>query len=78
MHQFLIDLLRGIEAAVSPPEHCHHAITFAQDRLALRVNDSGTWHCLFLDQADFAKPAPVLVAEIMAMLDGARHIETNP
>jgi hypothetical protein len=61
MRQFLIDLLKRLEAAVPPPPKCHHAITFARygsdevgwtDKLALQVNANHTFYCFFLEEDD--------------------------
>lgn len=77
MRQFLIDLLKALEAAVPPPALCHHAITYAQygsdetgweDRLAIQVNRGGKFQCLFLDDGDFRIPAAFVVAEIVKVL----------
>jgi hypothetical protein len=58
---YLIELLRAIEAAVPPPENCHHCITYAKhgndadgwsEKLALQVNRGGKFYCFFLEEDD--------------------------
>ncbi len=74
---YLLYLLKALEAALPPPNLCHHAITCAQfgsdtdgwtDKLALQINLGGVWTCFFLEQDDLDKPIGVLVGEIRQML----------
>lgn len=79
MRQFLIDLLKGLEAVVPPPENCHHCITYAkygsddagwEDRLALQVNQNGTFHCFFLSEGDdLAETADQVISTISNFLN---------
>ena len=77
MHQFLIDFMKRLERVIPPPEHCHHAITYAQfgscedgwsDRLALQVNIEGKFYCVFLGAEDMGKSVVELTEEIRDML----------
>ena len=61
MRQFWITFLKELERLVPPPANCHHAITYAQygsdasgweDKLAVQVNTSGVFLCIFLDESD--------------------------
>lgn len=76
--KFLIDFLKQLEAAIPPPDKCHHAITYAQygdeecgwdDRLAVQVNHHGKFICFLLDDADCAKVPAQIVAEIKSYVD---------
>lgn len=75
--QFLIDFLKQLESAVPPPPNCHHCLTYAQygsdkdgwqDRLALHINVDGKFHCLFLDENDFAHGVAALVATVSGII----------
>jgi hypothetical protein len=77
MRQWLIDMLKRLEFLVPPPENCHHAITFArfgsddtewQDRLALQVNQDGTFHCFFLQDEDLHQKPEDIANEVAELL----------
>lgn len=77
MRQYLIDLLKCLEAAIPPPANCHHAITFAQfgsdeteweDRLALQINRGGIFHCIFLDDDDLQCFPDYVAAHVVKLL----------
>jgi hypothetical protein len=77
MRTFLLLFLKSLEAAIPPPENCHHAITFArfgsdaagwQDRLALQVNRADVFYCLFIDDEDFSRGVGSLVELVVEQL----------
>lgn len=77
MRQFLIKFLKELEAAIPPPENCHHAITFARfgsdvagwhDKLALQVNSGGVFTCFFLEDEDLNKSPRQLVSDVASEL----------
>ncbi|HVJ09715.1 MAG TPA: hypothetical protein VM554_15160 [Acidisarcina sp.] len=77
MHQFLIDVMKELERVITPPEHCHHALTCSQygspekgwkDCLALQVNIAGKFHCVLLMPKDLEKSAVELAEEIRDLL----------
>ena len=81
----LINFLKALEAAVPPPPHCHHALTYArygseekgwEDRLALQIAATSSevtgepiFYCLFLDDDDLCKPVDELIIEIVVVLN---------
>jgi hypothetical protein len=75
--KFLIDVLKQLEAAIPPPQHCHHAITFArygsdltgwEDKLALQINSGGKFHCFFLDDQDFRTEPARFVESVVHLM----------
>lgn len=83
---FLIETLKLLEVAIPPPPKAHHGISYAKygsdesgwdDRLALHVNKSGVFHCLFFDDEDFEKSPETLVGEIVAILQPAQTLSGN-
>ena len=85
MKQWLMTLLRSLEAELPPPAGAHHAITAArygsdetgwEDRLALHLMLDGERVTLFLDDDDFAA-APDTVAADVVRLNGARREPPN-
>ena len=77
MREYVITLLKQMEEAIAPPQHCHHALTYARygsdesgwvDKLALQVNQNGSFHCFFIDEGDDLNPPEDIVAEIVGMI----------
>ena len=77
IRQFLVDVLKGLEAAIPPSKNGHHAITFARygsdeagwnDKLALQINDNGIFRCFFLDEDDLDRMPEQIIAEVKAIL----------
>jgi hypothetical protein len=85
MRQFLLDLLKRMEFLVSPPEHCHHVISYAQygsdeagweDNIALQVNYDGKFLCFFLFDDDFEKSGAQVADEIAELMrDGTQGMQ---
>ena len=84
MKQQLLDLLKNLEAAVPPPQNCHHALMYSQygsdedgweDKLALQINRSGRFQTLFLDEEDFKKPGTALISEILGLINSPKNGE---
>lgn len=74
MKNYLLTLMKQLEALVPPPPRCHHAIMYSQfgsdadgweDKLTVQVNMNGQFHAVFLDAGDFQKSA-VELAEAIA------------
>lgn len=74
IRKFLIEVLKGLEAAVPPPENCHHAITFARyggehDALALQVNHGGRFRCFFINDDDIERGPGWIIAAIVEIFN---------
>jgi hypothetical protein len=78
MERQLLEFLKALELAIIPPKNCHHCLMFSQygsdevgwnDRLALQVNNAGTFQCFFLEESDFQKPIHQLVSEIALLVE---------
>jgi hypothetical protein len=85
MRQFLIDLLKGLEASVPPPPNCHHAITYAKhgsdedgwtDKLALQVNHNRKFYCFFLEEDDLPNDPQRIIGEVQKALSSPEVIAT--
>jgi hypothetical protein len=72
-----MEFLKALEAALPPPERCHHCMMYAQygsdetgwsDRLMLQVNKVGKFYPFFLDDNDFAEGDAALISEIKGLL----------
>jgi len=78
---FLIEFLKGLEAAVPPPENCHHAITFARygewDALALQVNIGGKFRCFFINDEDIDRGPESTIAAVVEILNRPNDGNTN-
>ena len=77
MREKLIAFLRELERVVPPPTNCHHALMYAQygsdeagwtDKLALQINHTGRFLCLFIDEGDFDRTPEELVAQVVKEL----------
>lgn len=75
--QFLVEVLKGLEASVPPDPGCHYAVLFAkygsdedgwEDRLAVHMKHAGKMHTLFLEEADFQKEPSALISDIVAAI----------
>jgi hypothetical protein len=76
MRQFLIDTLKGLESAVPPPQHCHHAITYVkygsgEDGLALQLNHGGKFYSFFINEDDAEdSPSRIIDYVVATLSDG--------
>jgi hypothetical protein len=75
----ILEFLLLLESTVPPPLNCHHVILAAKygsdkegwnNRLAVQINVNGKFQCFFLDDADLATEAAVLVSRITMLLTG--------
>jgi hypothetical protein len=81
IREYMIELLKAIEAAIPPPANCHHCVTCAKhgsdsegwtDKLALQVNREGKFYCFFLEENDLAYDAANIqsfVAELVRQME---------
>lgn len=83
MRQWLIDVLKALEAAVPPMPGGHHAMAFAQygsdadgwtDKLALHIHNAGRFLCFFLEDEDLALAPQKFVAGIVDHIEGRRPL----
>ncbi len=74
---FLIDFFKQLEAAIPPSPNCHHVICYAQygsdedgweDRLAVKINQSGEILCFFIESEDEEKSVAELVRSFKDLL----------
>lgn len=79
MKAWLMDFLKLLESAIPPGDGQHHGISYCQygsdsagwsDRVGLHVRMDGGAQTFFLDDADFEKPIPELVADVISQLGG--------
>jgi hypothetical protein len=77
MRKKLLQLLKGLEAAIPPPLNCHHVISFAQygsdvdgweDKLVLQLNQDGVFQQFFLDAADMEGNPQILIDYVQEQL----------
>ena len=78
--EYAMTLLENLEAAIPPPKHCHHVISFGkygsdatgwEDKLIVQVNRNGLFQQVFIEEQDCYKTANEVVDEIVqALKDG--------
>jgi hypothetical protein len=89
MREYIIELLKAIEAAIPPPSNCHHCLTYAKygsdsegwtGKLALQLNREGKFYCFFLEESDLAPEAEDLEFAKAELQKGWRgeKLESSP